>query len=227
MSDQRTRFIVIRHGETLWNAERRHQGHLDSPLTDLGLAQAKALGKRLQRVRIDALVSSDLPRARQTAQALLAFQPASLQLQLDAGLRERNLGIFGGLTSEQAMERYPQDYEAFRSGDPEHRLPEGESLRDLYERIATAMDAQAARFVPGQTVVVVTHGGSLEQFLRYVLGIPLEALRACKFVNTAYNEFSFAGAGAKQLPGRIQNKWLLHVWGEVSHLGDLDAVDDI
>lgn len=227
MSDQRTRFIVVRHGETHWNVERRHQGHLDSPLTPLGLAQAKALGERLQQVRLDALISSDLPRATETAEQVLAFQPAGLAVRYLPQLRERNLGIFGGLTSEQAAEQYPQAYAHFRSGDPEARLPQGESLRDLYERISAAMDALAEDFAPGQTVAVVTHGGALEQFLRYVLGIPLDAARACKFVNAACNVFSYAGAGVPSAPGRIQNKWLLHVWGEVSHLGSLEAADDI
>lgn len=226
MPEESTRFIVVRHGETHWNVERRHQGYLDSPLTQLGLAQARALGERLRTERVDALVSSDLPRACQTAEQLLAQQPSSLPVRYLPSLRERNMGIFGGLTSEQAAEQFPDVYEGFRSGDPEFRLPQGESLRDLYERIGAAMDTLAEGFAPGQTVVVVTHGGSLEQFLRYVLDIPLAALRGCKFVNAAYNEFSYTRAEAQPKFGRIQNNWLLHVWGEISHLGTLGAMDD-
>lgn len=227
MFDQRIRFIVVRHGETDWNVERRHQGHMDSPLTPLGLAQAQALGERLKDVPVDALISSDLLRAKVTTEQLLAARSTPVPVQWLPSLRERNLGIFGGLTSDEVAERYPQDYAAFRSGDPEYRIPQGESLHDLQDRVAGAMDSLAAQFVPGQTVVVVTHGGALEQFLRYVLGIPLTAPRACKFVNTAYNEFSHVGAEGQPEEWRSIGQWLLHVWGEVSHLGSLSAIDDI
>lgn len=244
-SQPRTRFIVVRHGETYWNLERRHQGHTDSPLTQNGLRQAEAMARRLAGVRVDALLCSDLGRARQTAEAILAQQPASLPVRYMESLRERNVGIFSGLTPAEATQQYPQQYATYCSGDPDVRAPQGESLDDLHRRIAAAMNGIAAEFTAGQTVVIVTHGGSLEQFLRYVMGIPMQARRACKFVNAAYNEFSHSGAvaegGAAAESGAVtegaapeagglpfvRNDWLLHVWGETSHLGALHAGDDI
>ena len=94
-----TEFIVVRHGETAWNAQGRIQGHLDSPLNEEGLAQALLVGDRLAREPFAHLYSSDLGRALQTAQPIAdhSGRPA----RIDARLRERNLGVFQGLTGAE------------------------------------------------------------------------------------------------------------------------------
>jgi probable phosphoglycerate mutase len=93
------KLICIRHGETQWNVEGREMGQLDSPLTPLGLRQAEAIADRLGKLEFDALYSSDLGRAVQTAEAIASR--CGRDIRLDAGLRERNMGIFQGLTLEE------------------------------------------------------------------------------------------------------------------------------
>jgi len=130
-----TEFIVVRHGETAWNVEGRIQGHLDTPLNDEGLAQALMVGERLAREPFDAFYCSDLLRTRQTAQPLMDRTRRVPQLQSE--LRERHLGIFQGLTGAQCQQQFPEDYRRFHERDPDHVIPEGESVRQLYERITT------------------------------------------------------------------------------------------
>src|SRR5688500_9825999 len=113
---QRTRVIVVRHGETAWNNEKRWQGHLDSPLTAKGLSQAQALARRLSGERFSALYTSDLGRAYQTAQLIAAATGHSVVL--DSRLRERKLGVFQGLTSEEIRAVHAEEYELYRIRDP-------------------------------------------------------------------------------------------------------------
>lgn len=234
MHTQRTRFLVVRHGETEWNVQQRYQGQLDSPLTANGLRQAEAIGQRLAGMRVDALVCSDLGRARDTAAAIARHHPG-VPVHYEAALRERHFGVLGGLTREEASVLCPEVLATYVGGDPDFAPEQGESLRDLYRRATTAMNRLSARFCEGQTVVVVSHGGFIGQFMRYVLSIPLDAPRAYKFVNAAYNEFSHGAAAAAAATGAAAvveplpqpHDWLLHVWGDVTHLGELDSSDDL
>ena len=209
-----TRAIIIRHGETEWNLAGRYQGQLDSPLTARGIAQAEAVAKRLAVVNFDAIVSSDLTRAVRTGDIIAGQHPGTPRL-IDAGLRERNFGMLSGYTKEEAIAKYPDVEKGYLSHDPDYRIPEGESLRDLCKRASKAINALADKY-PDGTLCIVTHGGTLGQFLRYVLGIPLNHKRAYKFVNCAYTEFT-----------REDGHWLLHTWGDAHHLATLGAEDDI
>jgi len=202
---KRTHLIVVRHGETTWNTEKRWQGHLDSPLTPKGLSQARALATRLIRERFGALYSSDLGRAHQTAQIVSAATGHSVVP--DARLRERNLGIFQGLTSEEIKIGHPEEYELYRARDPAHRLPGGESLRQQVERNISCLEEIGQRHY-GESVVVVTHGGVLSGLFRHVLSIPLEAPRRFEFPNSSLNVFTYG-----------EGYWTLRTWGDVSHLG--------
>lgn len=208
------RLIVIRHGETEWNAAHRYQGQLDSPLTAKGCAQAEAIGQRLAVESFDQIVSSDLGRAVDTA-ARIASQHPDVPWEHDARLRERDFGILAGYTRAEAAERFPEEEAGYLHGGVDYRIPQGESLRDVFERAGMTFDDWARR-CPGQSLCVVTHGGILGMFLRHVLGVPVEHARAYKFVNAAYNEFSFE-----------DGRWLLHVWGEVAHLQGIGAIDDL
>jgi probable phosphoglycerate mutase len=201
---QRTRVIVVRHGETAWNNEKRWQGHLDSPLTAKGLSQAQALARRLSGERFSALYSSDLGRAHQTAQIIATATGHSVVL--DARLRERKLGVFQGLTSDEIRAVHAEEYELYRARDPDHRLPEGESLRQQVERNLRCFEELAQRHL-GESIVVVTHGGVLSGLFRHVLSIPLEAPRRFAFPNSSLNVFVFQGGD-----------WMLQTWGDVSHL---------
>ncbi len=197
-------FIVVRHGETVWNLQERLQGHQDSPLTEEGLRQAEAVAERLRVEPFDALYSSDLPRARQTAEIISSR--TGHPLQIDARLRERNFGIFEGLTKSEMAERFPEEYRQYLSGDVDHPVPDGESRREKYLRVTACFKDLAAAHV-GRRIVVVTHGGVLGDLLRRVLGLPLGVPLRCKFYNASLNTF-FINA----------TEWTLGTWGEVGHL---------
>lgn len=204
-----TRLLAIRHGETEWNSEQRFQGHLNSVLNREGLAQAAALGERLARERFDLLISSDLGRALQTAGAVA--QRTGHDIVVDARLRERNMGIFQGLTPQEVRAHYPDDYARHSANDPDYVIPGGESMRQLFER-SVACFADLAERHAGMTLAVVTHGGVLAMLYRHATAMPLEAPRNFPLHNTGVSRF-------RRLPGA----WELQHWGDISHLeGALD-----
>ena len=199
-----TRVILLRHGETVWNLEGRYQGQLDSPLTPVGLAQARALGKRLAGMKFAALYSSDLGRARQTAACLVEF--SAHEVRIEPRLRERHLGIFQNLGKAGLKEKFPDEYRLFKSGGPDHVIPQGESGRQAANRTNTCLEELALRHA-GETIVVVAHGGTISALLRHTLAIPLEAPRRFARSNASWNLFNFE-----------DGKWFLETWGDVSHL---------
>src|SRR6266850_4226595 len=121
-----TRLCLVRHGETAWNAEGRVQGQLDLPLSETGLAQARALAAVLAGESFSAIYSSDLARARQTAQPLAGL--LKKEVFLDARLRERHYGVFQGMTYAEAGKRFPEGYARFKAKDPGYAFDNGESL---------------------------------------------------------------------------------------------------
>src|SRR5918999_6281569 len=132
MHMNRTQLIIVRHGQTQWNLKLVRQGHLDSPLTERGIAQAKALGERLARETFTALYSSDLGRALQTAQMIAAA--TGHKIVTDARLRERHLGIFQGLNGDEIRAKYPEEYRLHRTVGPDYGIPDGESVRQQVAR---------------------------------------------------------------------------------------------
>ena len=201
---QRTQFIIVRHGETEWNIAKIRQGHLDSPLTSKGLAQAQALAQRLGRERFSALYSSDLGRAIQTAREIASV--TGHEIVTDARLRERHLGIFQGLNAEEILARYPEERRLLRASGPDYVIPDGESMRQQVARNVGYLDSLASKHA-GETVVVVTHGGVVSGFFRHTLAIPLDAPRRFEFVNAGVNIFVHE-----------DENWMLLTWGDVSHL---------
>jgi probable phosphoglycerate mutase len=201
---QRTQVILVRHGETEWNIARIRQGHLDSRLTEKGIAQAQALAHRLAREKFTALYSSDLGRAVQTALAIADL--TGHEILTDARLRERHLGIFQGLNGDEITAKYPEERRQFRTMGPDYVIPGGESMRQQVERNVAYLNDLAAKH-QGEQIVVVTHGGVVSGFFRRTLEIPLEAPRRFEFVNAGLNVFA-----------REEETWLLLTWGDVSHL---------
>ena len=201
---QRTQVILVRHGETEWNIARIRQGHLDSRLTEKGIAQAQALAQRLAREKFTALYSSDLGRAVQTAMAIAEL--TGHEVVTDARLRERHLGIFQGLNGDEITAKYPEERRQFRTMGPDYVIPGGESMRQQVERNVAYLNDLAAKH-QGEQIVVVTHGGVVSGFFRHTLEIPLEAPRRFEFVNAGLNVFA-----------REEETWLLLTWGDVSHL---------
>ena len=207
-----TELTFVRHGETVWNLEGRMQGHMDSALSELGLAQARAVAEALAGQPFDAIYSSDLGRARRTAD--ISAERIGLEVRADAGLRERNLGLFQGLTGAECGERHPEEYARFRSGDPDYVIPGGESVRQRIDR-AVACGDEIARRHPGGRIVLVAHGGVLDAFFRHTLGLDIAAPRRYSLYNAAINVFFVA-----------DGQWRLDTWGQTSHLADLGTIDD-
>jgi broad specificity phosphatase PhoE len=168
-----TRLIVWRHGNTDWNATDRVQGQTDTPLNDVGREQAAAAAPLLAALRPDAIVASDLQRARHTADTLAAL--TGLQVRIDPRLRERYYGLWQGLSLADVAERFPAEYARWRAGN-ESPGAEVESLDDLGKRVGEALQ-EAADARPGGTIVVATHGGAARQGCGYLLGWSTAVLR--------------------------------------------------
>lgn len=148
--------LLVRHAQSTWNAAGRWQGQGDPPLSELGRAQAKQLAERLRGEKIDALVSSDLARAAQTA-AILG-EALGLEPCFDARLRELELGHWTGLPKAEIAARWPDELARFRAGDLAYRAGGGESRDELAARAHRAAADLAAGHA-GQRVLVVTHLG--------------------------------------------------------------------
>jgi len=207
-----TRICVVRHGETAWNAEGRIQGELDVPLSAVGHAQARAVANALAGEDFAAIYSSDLGRARHTAEATahLRRQP----INLVAALRERHYGVFQGLTYEEAQRRHPEEFAGHRRRDPDLALGDGESLRQLEVRITTCFARLAARHAGGQ-ILAFTHGGVLDVLHRRATGAPLTSPRDFEIPNAALNWIELADDG----------RWSILVWADRDHL--LGARDEL
>jgi probable phosphoglycerate mutase len=203
-----TNILLIRHGETAWNAERRLQGHLDIPLNEEGERQARLLGEALASEPIDLVVASDLQRARQTAQAVAALR--GMPLLIEPGLRERCYGGFEGLLYSEIEQRFPAEFAAWQARDVDAILPSGknrgESFRQFYARATDAI-LGLARAYPGRTLALVAHGGVLECAYRMAGKLPLETPRDFKVYNASINRFRVDEDGL-----------VLDSWGEVAHL---------
>ncbi len=199
------RVLLIRHGETQWNREGRVQGyHADSPLTEAGRGQARALAARLARERVDALYASDTGRATETASPIGAA--TGLRIIHDAALRERNYGAFEGRTFAEVERDFPEEYETFRTRDPHYAPPGGESAAQFRDRVMAALERIAAE-AAGKRVAVVTHGGVLGIAYRHAMDLPLEARHGYSLANASLNHFRC-----------VDRRWLLEAWGDVAHL---------
>lgn len=202
-----TEMILVRHGETAWNRERRMQGHTDTPLSGLGRAQAAALGQRMKDAVLSAIYSSDLSRAYDTAAAVAAN--TGHEIRTDRQLRERTFGIFEGLTYYEMAERHPEVHAKFLSRDPDYAIPGGESARQFFERSLACLDSIARRH-SGETVMVVTHGLVLDTLYRAATGLPLHVKREAPLLNASLNTFRHADGA-----------WTMITWGDVEHLTEI------
>ncbi|GAB6049362.1 histidine phosphatase family protein [Hydrogenophilus islandicus] len=176
--------IIVRHGQTAWNREKRLQGHLDLPLDATGREQAEAVGRRLKTFPIAAVVSSDLCRAVETAQIALTASAIAHPLATNPQLRERHCGHFQGLTREEAAVIDSDGWARFASRDPYYAPHGGESLADLAERVRSWLVAWTREALDA-TVLLVTHGGVVDTLRRLVLAIPLSRPRDFTIPNAA------------------------------------------
>lgn len=200
----KTRICLVRHGETAWNVEKRLQGHLDIPLNENGLKQAAASARGLAGISFAAIYSSDLQRARSTAQA--AAKHIGLPVRATRDLRERHYGVLQGLTPQESRVRHPEAFARYQERDPDFLISGGESLSSVATRIAATFDRLASAH-PGETLLIVSHGGVLDIMHRRAVGKPLDTPRDFSISNASLNWLEYE-AGC----------WRILSWDDKAHL---------
>ena len=206
-----TRLIVIRHGETDWNLGTRIQGHTDIALNPTGRKQAAQVAAALRDEAVEAIYASDLQRAWQTASSIACATQAPLHAE--TGLRERSFGSFEGKTYAELEAEFPEDSLRWRQRDPDWTPPAGESLVTMRERIASTAARLAQQHLGGQ-IVLVAHGGVLDQLYRLATGQGLQAPRTWQLGNAAINRLLWTPEG-----------FTLVGWADARHL-EADAIDE-
>lgn len=212
-STESTTVWLLRHAETEWNAEGRMQGHNDSPLTVRGLATARAVARRLLNTRPSVIYTSDLGRAERTAEEIAGATRAPVRT--DARLREKNNGVFEGLTRAEVEANLPDEYARYLQRHDDYAPPGGETVRQLQARAYAALTDLAARH-PGERIVVVTHGGVISTFMLHLLDLPLNRPRPFQIDNCGLTTLTFAS-------GR-SDPWRLVTLNEVAHLDEVSKL---
>lgn len=202
-----TTLWLVRHAETEWNVQGRMQGHQDSRLTETGLLHARAVARRLMPVEPAVIYTSDLGRAVRTADEIAAATEATLVRERD--LREKNNGIFEGLTRDEIAAQYPDIFARYGKRDPDFVIPNGESMVQVQARALTTLSRLAAVH-PDETLVIVTHGGFLSGFVRHLLGIPLSAQWHFRLDNCGLSTVRYRDSET--------NPWQLITLNDVAHL---------
>lgn len=210
-----TRFCLIRHGETNWNAERRLQGHTDTPLNSRGEIQAKQMAQALKNAKLsfDVLYSSDLQRAVNTADAIV--QLFGVKNTIDSALRERHFGVLQGLSIDQAPLTYPEIWQAHINRELDHDLAGGESILQFAARVEGAIE-KLRMLHSGKTILLVSHGGTLDMMYRIASKQSLGSERIVSVPNASLNWIVHNDQG-----------WVVERWADIRHLQDsaLENVD--
>jgi 2,3-bisphosphoglycerate-dependent phosphoglycerate mutase len=218
------RLILVRHGETDWNKQKRFQGHTDIALNAHGLLQAQLLRKYLVSLETqgvplyDECISSDLIRAQATANTIHGSRTPAMHL--NAGLRERDYGHLSGLTGDEMQAKSPHEFAGLRNRVPDAPLQGGESLFQFYSRVVGAFEHICAAHT-GKTILLVAHGGVLDCIYRHCTGEPLQKQREWQLPNCALNVVEIDPQGNKSVK----------LWAWTGHLNrdkpgqNMDEVD--
>lgn len=203
----KTEIWLIRHGETDWNAEQRLQGWRDIALNNIGKAQAKSIQKFLAQhpVNFDAVLSSDLQRAVQTAE--IAFEQQAYPIEQLPQLRERNYGIYEGRPWQSLTQLPGQPAPEINLRNPDLLVPEGETLLVFHQRIVDAFN-QIAEERPNQKLAIVAHGGVIEMAWRHIQKADLSTPRPYKILNASVNHFAID----------TLRQWHEIAWAQVDHI---------
>ncbi|TYP56798.1 alpha-ribazole phosphatase [Thermosediminibacter litoriperuensis] len=186
------RIFLVRHGETLWNRNFLYQGQKDIPLNEKGRQQAERLAKVLKRETFDAVYSSDLERALETAEIIAA--PRGLRVISTKDLRELSFGEWEGHSYQELEEKYPDEFHRWRCDPGENRPPGGESLKDLMERVSSFVKL-AAKNHPEGNILIVTHAGPIRAILTAVLDLDFRYFWKFKVSNGSITVFEYDGSG--------------------------------
>ena len=199
-----TRIILVRHGETDWNASGRIQGHNDTPLNAVGREQARRAARRLVGEPVRGLYSSDLVRSSETA--AIIGQTLGLTVVTSPRLRERQYGVWEGLTAAEIQARFPEQFAEWRARSTDFAPPQGETRSQLLTRALAELQAIARRHAR-EVVVVVTHGGFCYVLINHILGS----------VDGDRREFTFGNASIHTLEV-IAERWSVISVNETTHL---------
>jgi 2,3-bisphosphoglycerate-dependent phosphoglycerate mutase len=210
MKNPITEIMLVRHGETAWNAEGRIQGQLDIPLNSNGLTQAEAVGQRLAAENFDSIYSSDLNRAYRTA--VPVGQNRSITRRVE--LREQHLGVLQGLTHAEAKDRHPEAWHSFANRSSEQRIDGGETL-EIFARRVMDFIGECIRKHAGERLLLVTHGGVLDIVYRHIHAKPLYAPREFPIYNASIN-----------IVRHHAGVWSVVSWGDIAHLRQQGTLDD-
>ena len=206
ITQEPTRILAIRHGETAWNVDTRIQGHLNIPLNETGHWQAERLGQALAGEEITAIYASDLSRAHETA--LYVSRASGIPVVPELGLRERGFGDFEGRTFAEIEIALPDQAERWRKRDPSFAPSGGESLLQVQERVLATVN-RLAKAHPGELIVMVGHGGVMDVLYRAATRLDLQAARTWLLGNTAINRLLWSPEGLS-----------LVGWSDTQHLSD-------
>lgn len=198
--------LLVRHGQTGWNLKQRFQGQSGIPLNAAGRKQAQALAKRLAAESFDAVYSSSLQRAAETANIILRMSDRSPGLHLDPRLREVNFGDWEGLTYDEIKAKHPKALAAWEADIFKNAPPHGETLEELAVRIQSALGELRAKH-EGQKIMIVAHGGALQTLICLALKLPPTMYWQFHLSTASISELAFYPAGA-----------ILNLLNDTSHL---------
>ncbi|MBQ9633549.1 MAG: histidine phosphatase family protein [Schwartzia sp.] len=178
------RLILVRHGQTEWNAGGRYQGQSNVALSDTGRKQARFLAERFPVRQLDAIYTSDLDRAKETAECV--GKRLGLTVCPEKAFRELSFGDWEGLTYQEISSRWPEEAEKLFTAPDELVIPHGETFRDLQKRALDKIYSLYERHID-QTVAVFAHGAINKTILAGLMHIPLHYLWSLRQDNTAVN----------------------------------------
>ncbi|MDH1087219.1 2,3-diphosphoglycerate-dependent phosphoglycerate mutase GpmB [Pantoea brenneri] len=208
---------LVRHGETVWNAERRIQGQSDSPLTEKGEQQAHQVGERVKKLGITHVISSDLGRTRRTAEIIA--DACGCVVTLDPRLRELNMGVLEKRPLDELTAEEEQWRATLVNGTEGGRIPEGESMTEMAERMHQALNA-CLGLPAGSRPLIVSHGMALGVLVSTILGLPAHAERRLRLRNCSISRVDH------QQSAWLAEGWVVETAGDISHL-DAPALDEL
>lgn len=208
-----TTLWIVRHGETDWNHESRIQGTTDIPLNHVGMMQARLVAQRLSAISFDAIYSSSLGRAYQTAIPLSEI--AGLNVVRAESLAERNFGEFQGKTPDEISALDPSGYRRWQARELEFAPTGGESLLAFRDRIASGFE-DIVKSWQGKTIAIFTHGGVLDMVYRLAQNLELQSLRTWPIPNAGVQCLHWAHDSAT-----------ISLWGDVAHLVGAPSRDEL
>ena len=208
-----TEITIIRHGETIWNAQQRIQGHRNSKLSENGIRQAGLVAKSLAKREFDVLISSDLERAAETAGIINKL--LQLPLEYNKNMRERSFGIVEGMTLAEMKEKFPREYRSYKERELGFKFSGGESIEQLFNRVTSEIEAIARKF-ENKKVLIVSHGLVLETMMYKTFNIKLNSPRVFSINNSSISSFYID-----------RDNWFLKEWGVIEHLVSLNVLTEL